>query len=59
VSVEQALWFIVGVLALIVGLGISIGLHEWGHFAPAQALRCGYHQVHGGLWSHRLVNPAR
>jgi membrane-associated protease RseP (regulator of RpoE activity) len=41
VSVEQALWFIVGVLALIVGLGISIGLHEWGHFAPAKRFGVG------------------
>ncbi len=40
-SVEQALWFIVGVLALIVGLGISIGLHEWGHFAPAKRFGVG------------------
>ena len=52
---EQALWFIVGVLALIVGLGISIGLHEWGHFAPAKRFGVGITKFMVGfgptLWS--------
>jgi len=39
--VESTIWFIVGVVALIVGLGISIGLHEWGHFYPAKKFGVG------------------
>ena len=38
---ESTIWFIVGVLALIVGLAISIALHEWGHFYPAKRFGVG------------------
>jgi len=53
--VESTIWFIVGVLALIVGLGISIGLHEWGHFYPAKRFGVGITKFMVGfgptLWS--------
>lgn len=52
---ESTIWFIVGVLALIVGLAISIGLHEWGHFYPAKRFGVGITQFMVGfgptLWS--------
>jgi membrane-associated protease RseP (regulator of RpoE activity) len=55
--VESTLWFIVGVLALIVGLGISIGLHEWGHYAPAKRFGVAISKFMVGfgptLWSTR------
>lgn len=55
--VDSTLWFIVGVLALIVGLAISIGLHEWGHFAPAKRFGVGITKFMIGfgptLWSVR------
>jgi len=41
VGVESTVWFVVGVLALVVGLGVSIGLHEWGHFWPAKKFGVG------------------
>ena len=40
-GVESTVWFVVGVLALVVGLGVSIGLHEWGHFWPAKKFGVG------------------
>jgi membrane-associated protease RseP (regulator of RpoE activity) len=36
VTVESVLLYIVGILALLVGLAISIGLHELGHLIPAK-----------------------
>jgi membrane-associated protease RseP (regulator of RpoE activity) len=36
VTVETVLLYIVGILALLVGLAISIGLHELGHLIPAK-----------------------
>lgn len=35
-TVESVLLYIVGILALLVGLAISIGLHELGHLIPAK-----------------------
>ncbi len=35
-TVETVLLYIVGILALLVGLAISIGLHELGHLIPAK-----------------------
>lgn len=56
-GVESTIWFIVGVLALIVGLGISIGLHEWGHFYPAKRFGVGITKFMVGfgptLWSKK------
>ena len=55
---ESTIWFIVGVLALIVGLGISIGLHEWGHFWPAKKFGVGITKFMVGfgptVWSKRV-----
>lgn len=56
-GVESTLWFIVGVLALVVGLGISIALHEWGHFYPARRFGVGIAKFMVGfgptVWSTR------
>jgi len=53
--VEQTLWFIVGVLVLIIGLGISIALHEWGHYFPAKKFGVNIHKFMVGfgptVWS--------
>jgi membrane-associated protease RseP (regulator of RpoE activity) len=52
---EQTLWFIVGVFVLIIGLGISIALHEWGHYFPAKKFGVNIHKFMVGfgptLWS--------
>jgi len=52
---EQTLWFIIGVVVLIVGLGISIALHEWGHYFPAKKFGVNIHKFMVGfgptLWS--------
>ena len=54
---ESTLWFVVGVLALVIGLGISIGLHEWGHYAPAKRFGVAISKFMVGfgptLWSTR------
>jgi membrane-associated protease RseP (regulator of RpoE activity) len=34
--VPDAAWYVVGVLAFVVGLAVSIGLHEIGHLVPAK-----------------------
>jgi membrane-associated protease RseP (regulator of RpoE activity) len=53
--VESTLWFIVGVLVLVVGLAVSIGLHEWGHYFPAKKFGVAIHKFMIGfgptLWS--------
>lgn len=52
---EQTLWFIVGVIVLVAGLGISIALHEWGHYFPAKKFGVAIHKFMVGfgptLWS--------
>ena len=52
---EQTLWFIIGVAVLIVGLGVSIALHEWGHYFPAKKFGVNIHKFMVGfgptLWS--------
>ncbi len=52
---EQTLWFIIGVFVLIIGLGISIALHEWGHYFPAKKFGVNIHKFMVGfgptLWS--------
>ena len=54
---DSNLWFVLGVLALVVGLGVSIGLHEWGHYAPAKRFGVAISQFMVGfgptLWSTR------
>ncbi len=50
--------FIIGVVLLVVGLGVSIALHEIGHLAPAKAfgVRVGRYMIGFGptLWSRRF-----
>ncbi len=50
--------FIIGVLLLVLGLGVSIALHEIGHLAPAKAfgVRVSRYMIGFGptLWSRRL-----
>jgi len=52
---EQTVWFIIGVVVLVVGLGISIALHEWGHYFPAKKFGVNIHKFMVGfgptLWS--------
>ena len=49
--------FIVGVVVLVVGLAVSIALHEIGHLVPAKrfGVRVGQYMVGFGptLWSRR------
>ncbi|GAB2516849.1 site-2 protease family protein [Microbacterium petrolearium] len=50
--------FIVGVLVIVVGLGLSIGLHEIGHLVPAKrfGVRVGQYMIGMGptVWSRRV-----
>ncbi|MGO2097715.1 MAG: site-2 protease family protein, partial [Candidatus Microbacterium stercoravium] len=50
--------FIAGVLVMLVGLGVSIALHELGHILPAKAfgVRVGQYMIGFGptLWSKRV-----
>lgn len=54
-GVEQTVWFIVGVIVLVVGLAISIALHEWGHYLPAKKFGVNIHKFMVGfgptVWS--------
>ncbi|NHI16406.1 M50 family metallopeptidase [Microbacterium excoecariae] len=53
-----ALAFVVGVLVMLVGLALSIALHELGHILPAKAfgVRVGQYMIGFGptLWSKRV-----
>jgi membrane-associated protease RseP (regulator of RpoE activity) len=56
--VESAIWYAAGVFALVLGLAVSIGLHEWGHFYPARRFGVAIKQFMVGfgptIWSrHR------
>lgn len=50
--------FVIGVLVLVVGLAVSIALHEIGHLAPAKAfgVRVGQYMIGFGptVWSRRI-----
>ena len=50
--------FIIGILIIVVGLGVSIALHEIGHLVPAKkfGVRVGQYMVGFGptLWSRRI-----
>ena len=50
--------FIVGILVMIVGLAVSIALHELGHLWPAKrfGVRVGQYMIGFGptLWSRRI-----
>ena len=53
-----ALLFIVGVLVMLVGLGLSIALHELGHIVPAKAfgVHVGQYMIGFGprIWSKKM-----
>jgi len=53
-----ALAFLIGVLVLVVGLAVSIALHEMGHLLPAKifGVRVGQYMIGFGptLWSKRI-----
>jgi len=57
VPVESVLLYIVGILVVVVGLVVSIALHELGHFVPAKAfgVRVGQFMIGFGktIWSTR------
>lgn len=50
--------FIIGILIIVIGLGVSIALHEIGHLVPAKkfGVRVGQYMVGFGptLWSRRI-----
>jgi membrane-associated protease RseP (regulator of RpoE activity) len=55
--VETVLLYIVGILIIVVGLALSIGLHEMGHLLPAKkfGVRVGQYMIGFGptIWSRR------
>ena len=54
----EILLYVVGILFMLVGLGVSIGLHEVGHLVPAKlfGVRVGQYMIGFGprLWSKRI-----
>ncbi|UYO98304.1 site-2 protease family protein [Microbacterium sp. M28] len=54
----EILLYVVGILFMLVGLGLSIGLHEIGHLVPAKlfGVRVGQYMIGFGprLWSKRI-----
>lgn len=54
---ESALLYVVGILIVVVGLALSIGLHELGHLLPAKrfGVRVGQYMIGFGptIWSRR------
>ena len=57
-DVVEILLYVVGILFMLVGLGLSIGLHEIGHLVPAKlfGVRVGQYMIGFGprLWSKRI-----
>jgi membrane-associated protease RseP (regulator of RpoE activity) len=55
--VESVLLYVLGILVVVVGLALSIGLHEVGHLLPAKlfGVRVGQYMIGFGptLWSRR------
>ena len=53
----EILLYLAGILFMLIGLGISIGLHEVGHLLPAKlfGVRVGQYMIGFGptLWSRR------
>ena len=54
----EILAFVLGVVVIVVGLGLSIGLHEIGHLVPAKrfGVRVGQYMIGMGrtIWSRRV-----
>lgn len=54
----ETLLYVLGILIMLVGLGLSIGLHEIGHLVPAKlfGVRVGQYMIGFGprLWSRRF-----
>ncbi|MGM1015957.1 MAG: M50 family metallopeptidase [Actinomycetota bacterium] len=54
----EILLYVVGIIFMLVGLGLSIGLHEIGHLVPAKlfGVRVGQYMIGFGprLWSRRI-----
>lgn len=54
----EILLYLAGILFMLIGLGLSIGLHEIGHLAPAKlfGVRVGQYMIGFGprLWSKRI-----
>lgn len=57
-AVETALLFVIGVVVFVIGLAVSIALHEVGHLVPAKAFKVRVPQYMIGfgptLWSKRI-----
>jgi membrane-associated protease RseP (regulator of RpoE activity) len=56
--VESALLYILGILVVVVGIAVSIGLHEIGHLVPAKlfGVKVGQYMIGFGptIWSRRI-----
>jgi membrane-associated protease RseP (regulator of RpoE activity) len=56
--VENVLLYVLGILIVVVGLAVSIGLHEIGHLVPAKlfGVRVGQYMIGFGptLWSRKI-----
>ena len=56
-DVQTVLLYILGILIMVVGLAVSIGLHELGHMLPAKrfGVRVSQYMIGFGptLWSRR------
>jgi membrane-associated protease RseP (regulator of RpoE activity) len=57
-EVESALLYVLGILVVVVGIAVSIGLHEIGHLVPAKlfGVKVGQYMIGFGptLWSRRI-----
>jgi membrane-associated protease RseP (regulator of RpoE activity) len=57
-QVEPTLLYVLGILVVVVGIAVSIGLHEIGHLVPAKlfGVKVGQYMIGFGptLWSRRI-----
>lgn len=57
-QVDSALLYVLGILVVVVGIAVSIGLHEIGHLVPAKlfGVKVGQYMIGFGptIWSRRI-----
>ena len=58
-ALMTVLLYVLGVLFVVLGVGLSIGLHEIGHLVPAKKFGVKVTQYMVGLRPHRVVHAAR
>ena len=58
---QEVLLYILGILIVLIGIGVSIGLHEIGHLVPAKLFGVKVTQYMVGfgktIWSKKKVTP--